>query len=89
MGTLVGVACAATVTADDEDPDSWPPDFNDTQDIDGFDVFIVAQRFGSTTMSTPAGKLPYAARYDLNGDGAIDGLDVFRLAQVFNSNCSV
>ncbi len=89
MGTLVGVACATTATANDEDPDSWPPDFNDTQDVDGFDVFLVAQRFGSTTMSTPTGKLPYAARYDLNGDGAIDGLDVFRLAQVFSSVCSV
>ncbi len=83
------VACPATATANDEDPDAWPPDFNDTRYVDAYDVFLLAQRFGSTTTSTPSGKLPHDPRYDLNADGAIDGLDVFRLGQVFSTSCSL
>ena len=67
---------------------AWPADFNDDQKVDGRDVFLWAQRFGSTTTFAPDGKLPFSARYDLNVDGAIDGSDIFILAQYFNQTCA-
>jgi len=84
LGTTPGLACPAT---NDETVDAWGPDFNDSQTVNGFDVYLLAQRFGSTTSSTPAGKLPYAARYDLNADEAIDGLDVFVLDLYYGRTC--
>ena len=87
LGTTPGLACPATATANDEPVDAWGPDFNDSQTVNGFDVYLLAQRFGSTTSSTPAGKLPYAARYDLNADEAIDGLDVFVLDLYYGRTC--
>ncbi len=88
MGTPPGVACPATTTANDEDPDPWPPDFNDTRNVDTLDAYPLGQRLGSTTSFTPDGSLPYEPRYDLDADGDIDDADVLRLAQVFNTNCS-
>ena len=88
MGTDPGLACAATSTPNDEDPDAWGPDFNDTRTVNAFDAFLFAQRFGSTTSFTPSGKLPYDQRYDLNGDNAIDGLDAFIFGLHFNTSCS-
>ena len=87
IGTNPNAACGV-----DAADDAWPPDANrggvSFRRVDGFDVFLWAQRFGSTTSSTPSGKLPYNARYDLNADGAINGLDIFILAQYFNTSCS-
>lgn len=69
------------------DPNDYPADFNDSQEVDSRDAFLLARRLGSSTVSTPQGKLPYSARYDLNGDGAINGLDSSILAQHFNTAC--
>jgi hypothetical protein len=84
MGTLVLLACPATATANDEDPDAWGPDFNDDQLVNGLDVFRLALHFGSA-----AGGGAYSNRVDLNADGSINSLDVFRLAQAFNASCSL
>ena len=86
MGTLPLVACAVTDTTDDEDPDATGVDFDDSQDVDGSDVFLFAQRFGT------APPLPYIPRFDIYPTGAslgkIDGSDVFVLATYFGENCS-
>ena len=83
LGTNPLAACGAS---------AWPPDASPVPvgngRVDGFDVFLWAQRFGSTTSSTPSGKLPYNARYDLNADSAINGSDIFILAQYFNETCA-
>ena len=68
-------------------PDDLPADFNESQQVDGVDAFLLAQRLGSSTTSTPQGKSPYSARYDLNADGAINAQDTFILAQDFNKTC--
>ena len=49
---------------------------------------MLAQRFGSTTSSTPEGRLPYLPLYDLNPDDAINIQDVFVFALFFNMTCS-
>ena len=87
IGTDPTVACPATTTANDENPDAWGPDFDDTKSVNGFDIFPFALHFGSTTTSTPAGKLPYDARYDLNADSATNGQDLFILTLYFNQTC--
>lgn len=82
IGSLSGLACPATVTANDEDPDAWAPDFNDDRRVNGLDVFQLSLHFNSQV-----GDSKYTNRADLNADGAIDGLDVFRISQVFNNTC--
>jgi hypothetical protein len=82
MGTLPGVACPATTTANDEDPDAWPPDFNDDRQVNGLDAFLLALRFGSVVSDDT-----YSNRVDLNADGSINSFDLFRLAEVYNTNC--
>ena len=88
MGTAAGVACPATSIPNDEAIDAWAPDFNDDRAANSLDVFLFAQLFGSTTVFTPDGKLPYSPRYDLNVDGAINALDGSILALYFNKSCS-
>ena len=88
LGTAQDIACSATTIANDEAIDAWGPDFNDDRAVNSLDVFKFAQRFGSTPSFTPDGKLPYAARYDLNAAGGINVLDVFIFAQYFNKTCS-
>ena len=48
LGTLPLVACAATPAINDEDPDALGPDWDDSQDVDGSDVFVLATYFGDS-----------------------------------------
>ncbi len=92
MGTLPLVACAATSTIDDEDPDALGPDWDDDQDVDGSDLFLFAQRFGTDFgVPPPVGKLAYLERFDIYPTAAslnkIDGSDLFVLASYFGDSC--
>ena len=93
LGTLPLVACPATSIPDDEDPDATGPDWDDSQDVDGSDVFLFAQRFGTESgVPPPVGKLAYIPRFDIYPTGAslnkIDGSDVFVLATYFGKSCA-
>lgn len=93
LGTLALVACAGTPDIDDEDPDATGTDWDDSQDVDGSDVFLFAQRFGAELGEPPPlpPKLPYIPRFDIYPTaaslGKIDGSDVFVLANYFRTNC--
>ncbi len=92
MGTLVTVACAATPAADDEDPDALGPDWDDSQGVDGSDLFLFAERFGTELgVPPPVGKQPYWTRFDIYPTAAslnkIDGSDLFVLASYFGDSC--
>ncbi len=92
MGTMPLVACAATPATDDEDPDALGPDFDDSQDVDGSDAFLFAQRFGTESgVPPPVGKLTYIQRFDIYPTAAslnkIDGSDVFVFATYFGKSC--
>ncbi len=93
IGTLVTVACSATPATDDEDPDALGPDWDDSQDVDGSDVFLFAQRFGTEPGEPPPlpPKQPYSVRFDIYPTAAslnkIDGSDVFVLAKYFGTSC--
>ena len=92
MGTLPLVACAATPDIDDEDPDATGTDWDDSQDTDGSDLFLLAERFGTELgIPPPIGKNPYIQRFDIYPTAAsfhkIDGSDLFVLASYFGNSC--
>ena len=92
IGTLVTVACAATPAVNDEDPDALGPDWDDSQGVDGSDLFLFAERFGTELgVPPPIGKQPYWTRFDIYPTDAslhkIDGSDLFVLASYFGNSC--
>ena len=92
MGTLVTVACSATSAINDEYPDALGPDWDDSQDMDGSDLFLFAERFGTELgVPPPIGKKPYIVRFDIYPAAAslnkIDASDLFVLATYFGDSC--
>ena len=77
IGTDPNLACST---------DNWPPDFNDSLQVDIFDVLFLAP---PVFFSTPPGP-PYDARLDLNADGIIiDIFDVLTMAPpIFFASCT-
>lgn len=69
VGTLVYTRCAVTTTANDENPDPSPPDFNDSG---GINVTDVLEYQGQTPQSVPPG----SPRLDLNADSLLSVSDV-------------
>jgi hypothetical protein len=82
-GTVPSVACAATSDKDDEDPDAWPPDWDDNQTTDIVDLLPFKPHLGVIDPSDPL----YDARFDLNMDGAINILDLLPFKPFFNVSC--
>jgi len=84
LGTNPMNGCSLTATANDEDPDPWPVDFDDNQVVNILDVIpVLPPYFGSGT-----GGPNYAQRRDLVPDGVINILDVTKvLPPVFGSSC--
>ncbi len=83
MGTLPLAACPVTTDTKDEDPDAWPPDFNDNRRVDIYDVLRFRVPFGSA-----AGDAAYDPRFDLNMDGLINIFDVLIMRPYFGTECS-
>lgn len=73
MGTAPLAACAVTDDDHDEDPDSWPPDADDDQDVDIGDLIVL---FGDGKMFIDSEDPLYSARSDMDGDGDLDVGDV-------------
>ena len=83
LGTDFTKACPQTSTAKDEEPDAWPPDFDDNRKVDMLDVLALKQHF-----NTKEGDANYSRRYDLDTNGSIELLDVNILKQSFNQTCT-
>jgi hypothetical protein len=84
MGTDYLAVCNATSTRNDEDPDAWPPDWDDDQAVTLFDVLPFKQHFIATDLSDPR----YDPRYDLNTDGAINLFDLLPFKAHYGQSCS-
>ena len=69
VGTLPLTHCAANNGANNEDPDAWPPDADDDQDIDVGDLIKL---FYGKILNPPA----YNPRSDFDGDTDIDVADI-------------
>lgn len=81
LGTLPDRQCPETSTVDDEEPDAWPPDFNDDQTVSISDVLALKPVFNHDVP-------PVSQRYDLSTDGTISISDVLMLKPYFNLSCS-
>ncbi len=91
-GTSPLLACSATSAEDDEVIDAVVADFDDSQDVDGSDLFLFAERFGTQSgIPPPIGKQPFIVRFDIYPTDVslnkIDGSDLFVLASYFGNSC--
>ena len=67
-------------------------DFDDSQSVDGSDLFLFALRFDTVKdMPPPIGMQPYIERFDIYPTGTslhkVDGSDLFVLASYFGMSC--
>ncbi|MDP2675425.1 MAG: hypothetical protein Q8Q00_11055 [Dehalococcoidia bacterium] len=82
LGTNPMNGCSLTATANDENPDPWPFDFDDNQRAALADVMGYIPVFNSFDPNPP-----YNPRYDLNQSGGITLADVMLYIPVFNKIC--
>ena len=84
VGSSASATCAATPSEDDEDPDAYPPDFNDDRFVDVTDVSLMGPPVFNAVQG--AGENPtYDQRYDVNADAMVDITDVSLIGPpVFN-----
>jgi hypothetical protein len=75
IGTNPSLACGVGVAA-------WPPDFDDSGEVDIFDVGPLKNAFGTQT-----GDPLYSVRVDLNGDTFINIADLGILKRFFGQSC--
>ena len=92
MGTNPVALCSTTSAPNDEAFDAFGPDFDDSQEVEGSDVILLAERFGTQSgIPPPVGLLPYSQRFDIFPTGTsvskIDGSDVIVLATYFGATC--
>jgi hypothetical protein len=80
LGTLPTTWCPATPDPGDEDPDAWPPDFDDDQAVNIVDVLALKPVFNTAVP-------PTSPRYDLSPDGAVNIVDVLAIKPFFGESC--
>jgi CSLREA domain-containing protein len=84
VGTVATDPCAGTDTPNDEElPDVWPVDLNDSQQVTGPDLLALGPVFGAMSPNPP-----YDSRYDLSGDGKITGPDLLKFGDFFGDRCA-
>jgi parallel beta-helix repeat protein len=82
VGTLPAKRCPNTATPNDEAPDSWPTDFNDSRTTNLSDVVLMGPVYNQPTGTDPAKK-----RFDLNASGGVNLSDVVLIGPFYNKNC--
>ena len=75
--------CAADTTPNNEALDALPPDTNDDQSVNIFDVSAMFDSW-----LTQVGDAGYDPRFDLNADGSINIFDASELFPVWLSSCT-
>jgi len=83
IGTDPEDDCADTPAANDEDPDAWPPDFNDDQRVNLADLLPLRDHWNCQVSMAC-----YDPRFDLNTDGRINLGDITILRAYFNTICA-
>ena len=92
LGTSHKSDCPADTTPNNEQTDATIADFDDDQDVDGTDVILFAERFGTeSTAAPPVGVLRYRNRFDIfpdfanaaNSKDKIENTDVIVLSIYF------
>lgn len=82
--------CATNSTPNNEDPpDAWPVDFNDSRTVNGADVGKFSPAYGKTIAQGPFGSPPLpGARFDFNVSGVINGADIGKFAAHYGTACA-
>ena len=83
MVTNASVKCPVNTGMNNEDPDPWPPDFDDNRTVNITDVLALKAPFGKSV-----GQPGYNARMDLNANNAINITDVLSLKPLFLTTCT-
>ncbi|MBI3975066.1 MAG: thrombospondin type 3 repeat-containing protein, partial [Armatimonadetes bacterium] len=83
MGTDTLNRCNFTTNLNDEPLDAFPPDTNDSMNVDIFDVLAMKPHFAS-----PLPNPDYSARHDLDADGDVDIFDVLQFKPYFDTTCT-
>jgi hypothetical protein len=85
MGTDPLAACPVTPAAHDEEPDAWPPDFDDNQWLNILDISQITPPVFDARTGDPL----YSRRKDLDGNGWINILDISQMTPpAFDSRCT-
>ncbi|HEY5625550.1 MAG TPA: dockerin type I domain-containing protein, partial [Dehalococcoidia bacterium] len=79
LGTDMYRGCSATAASRDESPQPWPPDLNDDQVVNVWDVLAFKIYFIGAA---------YDQRSDLTMDGQISITDVMSLRSVYAQTCA-
>jgi RHS repeat-associated protein len=80
LGTDANDDCPADGTANNENPDAWPPDFDDNQLANNTDLQKISNYYNQYVP-------PASARYDLSGNGQIGLSDALAFAPIFGKYC--
>jgi DNA-binding beta-propeller fold protein YncE len=80
IGTLSFIPCDSTAIANDQNPDAWPPDFDDNKSVNITDVLALKPVFGT-------GVPPTSPRLDIQPGNGINIGDVLALKPFFNMSC--
>jgi hypothetical protein len=83
-GTLPLTTCPASTGANNEDPDAWPPDFDDSRTINLNDLLGAEMSFKNSFGASDPDP-DYHARFDLNVDAAITLFDLLGVPNSFKS----
>jgi hypothetical protein len=75
-------SCADTTTANDENPDPWPPDFNDDKVVDLTDALTFLAHYPSAP-----GSPNWSVRFDLSPDSVVDVIDLTTFLAYFPGSC--
>jgi hypothetical protein len=77
-------SCADTATANDEEDDKWPPDFNDDRYVGSLDLYA---GFGGGKLNKCEEQQGYYQRSDLDADTCVDMDDYYIAAGFIGSTC--
>ncbi len=82
VGTDPAQHCNATAVANDE-PDYWPPDFNDSRTTNLSDVVHMGPSYNKSQ-----GQPGYNQRFDLNASNSVNLSDIVLLGPYYNKTCA-
>ena len=83
FGTNPWLKCSLTLSVNDEVIDNWPPDLNDSKQVELRDINSFIPVMG-LNKNDPR----FNPRFDLNKDGVINNTDILKLIPTYNTTCN-
>jgi len=83
VGTLPLKQCADDTIRNNEDPDPWPPDFDDNQGVDIFDILDLKPHLNKQYPDPD-----YSQRHDLDANWRVDIFDMLAMKPFYMKGCT-